>query len=118
MNFYAGLYEKESNKTLDMFWSEYTKFNHKNDPFDSNEFIWSSKDICDGKSHLWHQKYSLPPTKDLGVVPCRLNQKILVIGYAEHSWVDIKTINSGKISALGSDIYENQSIVYTSDCID
>ena len=70
---YAGLTEKELNKTLDKFWSEYTKFNHKNDPFDSNEFIWSSKDICDGNSHLWHQKYSLPPTKDLGVVACRVN---------------------------------------------
>ena len=52
--------EKGLYKTLDTFWSEYKKFNHNNDSFDSNEFIWSSKDICDVNSHLWYQKYSLP----------------------------------------------------------
>ena len=91
-------------ETLDMFWSKYKKFNHKNDNFDSNEFIWSSKDIYDGNSHLWHQKYSLPSTKVLGVVAFRLTSKILGMGYAERSWVDFKTIKSGKRSSLGSDI--------------
>ena len=110
---YAGLTEKELNKTLDKFWSEYTKFNHKNDPFDSNEFIWSSKDISDGNSHLWHQKYSLLYTKVLGAVSCRVASKILGIVSAEHSWGDFKTIKSGKRSALGSDIYDKRSIVYT-----
>ena len=41
---YDGSSEKGLNETLDTFWSEYTKFNHNNDPYDSNEFIWSSKD--------------------------------------------------------------------------
>ena len=50
--------EKELHGALDTFWSEYTLFNHKNDPFDSTGFIWNSKDITDGNSHLWHQKYS------------------------------------------------------------
>ena len=36
--------EKELHESLDTFWSEYTLFNHKNDPFDSNDFIWNSKD--------------------------------------------------------------------------
>ena len=74
---YAGPTQKESNETLDKFWSEYTKFNHKNDTFDSNEFIWSSKYISNGNSHMWHQKYSLPSTKGLGVVACRVTSKIL-----------------------------------------
>ena len=47
---------KKLHETLDTFWSEYTNFNHKNDPFESDEFICSSKDICDGDSHLWHNK--------------------------------------------------------------
>ena len=47
-------------KTFDKFWSEYTKFNKNNDPFDVYEFIWRSKDIKYGNSHRWHQKYYLP----------------------------------------------------------
>ena len=34
-----GSSEKDINETINTFWSEYTKFNHKNDPFGSNEFI-------------------------------------------------------------------------------
>ena len=44
---YDGSTEKNLNETLGTFCSEYTKFNHKNYPFDSNEIIWSSKDVCD-----------------------------------------------------------------------
>ena len=94
------------------------KINHKNDPFESNEFIWNSKDICNGNIHLWYQKYSLPSTKVLGVVACRVTSKILGIGYAECSWGGVKTIKSGKISTLGSDISEKQIIVYTSACVE
>ena len=64
---FDGSTEKEFHEILDMFWSEYTNFNHKNDHFDSNESIYNSKDISDGNSHLWHQKYSLPLTKFLGL---------------------------------------------------
>ena len=106
------------NKTLDKFWSEYTKFNHKNDPFDSNEFIWSSKDICDGNSHMWHQEYSLTSTKVLCVVACRVTSKILGMGPADCSWGYVKSIKSVKISVLGSDISEKQSILHTSDFIE
>ena len=52
-------------ETLDTFWIEYTNFNHNNDPFDSDEFIWSSKEIRDGNIHLWHHKDSSPYTKVL-----------------------------------------------------
>ena len=115
---FAGSTEKEFHETLDRFWSRYTNFNQNNDPFDSNEFICNSKDINDGNSHLWHQKYSLPSTKVLGFVACRVTSKMLGIGSAERSWGDVKTIKSGKRSALGSDISEKQSIVYTSACIE
>ena len=47
---------EELQETLDTFWSEYTNFNHKIDPFDSTNFIWGSKDIRDDNSHLYHQK--------------------------------------------------------------
>ena len=75
----------ELHGTLDTLWSEYTNFNQNNDPFYSNEFICNSKDISDGNSHLWHQKYSLPSTKVLGFVAWRVTSKILGMGSADRS---------------------------------
>ena len=83
---------------------------------DNNEFIWNSKDISDGNCHILHQKYSLPSTKAVGFVACRVTLKILGIGSSKCSWGDVKIIKSGKISSLGSDISEKHNIVYTSSC--
>ena len=66
----------------------------------------------------WYQKHSLSSTTVLGFVAYRVTSKILGIGSAERSWGDVKTIKSGKRSALGSDISEKHSIVYTSACIE
>ena len=94
---FAGSTEKELHETLDTFWSEYKNFNNKNDPFGSNEFIWNSKDISYGNSHIWHHKYSLPPKKVICFVACRVTSKNLGIGSADCSWGYIKTIKSGNI---------------------
>ena len=53
---FAGSTEKELHETLDKFWSKYTNFNNENNTFNVNEFIWNSKYIIDGNSHLSHQK--------------------------------------------------------------
>ena len=92
--------EKELHGTLVTFWKKYTKFNQKNDSFDSNAFICNSKYITDGNSHLWHHKYSLPSNKFLGIVAYRVTSKILGIWSAERSWGDVKTIQSEKRSSL------------------
>ena len=86
--------------------------------YDADEFIWKRKDIRDGKSHLWHQKYSLPFTKVLGFVACRFTSKVLGIGASERSWGDVKTIKSGKISYIVSYVSQKQIIVYTLACIE
>ena len=65
-----------------------------------------------------HQKYSLPSTKVIGFVDCRVTLKNTGIGSAKRSWGDVKTIKLGNISALGSNIFEKQSILYTSTCIE
>ena len=114
---FSGSTEKELHENLDTFWIKYKDFNNKNDPFDSNEFIWNSKDISYGNSNLWNQKYSLTSTKVFGFVACRVTSKSFGIWSAESSWGDVKRIKSGNISALGSDIYDNQSFMYTYDCI-
>ena len=104
--------------TQDIFWTEYTEFYNKIGSFDGDEFIWKSKYIRDGNSYLWHQKYSLPCTKVLDFVACRITSKVLGIGAEERSWGDLKTIKSWKGSAIRSDVSEKQSIVYTSACIE
>ena len=66
---------------------------------------------------FWHQKYSLSCTKVLGFVACIVTSNVIVIGAAERSWGDVKTIRSGKRYAISSDVSEKQSNVYTSVCI-
>ena len=63
---------------------------------------------------MWHQKYSFPWTKVLGFVACRVTPKVLRLGAEERPWGDVKTIKSGKRSAISSDVSEKHSIVYTS----
>ena len=114
---FSGAYEGEMAVTLDLFWTEYTEFDNMIGSYDADEFIWKGKNISDGNSHLWHQKYSLPLTKVLGFVACRVISKVLSIGAAERYWGDVKTIKSGKRSNIISNVSEKQSIVYTSACL-
>ena len=104
--------------TQDIFWTEYTEFDNKNGSFDADKFIWKIKDIRDGNSHLWHQKYSLPCTKVLGFIACRVTSNVLGIGAETRSWGDVKTVKYGKRSAIRSEVSEKQKIVYTSACIE
>ena len=67
---FSGASEEEIAATLDVFRTEYTEFGNKIGSFDADEFIWKSKDIRYGNSHVWHQKYSLPFTKVIGFVAC------------------------------------------------
>ena len=63
---FAGSNEKELHEAIDTFCNKYTNFSHKNDHFESNKFIWKSKDISDGNSHLWHKNNPHHPPKFLG----------------------------------------------------
>ena len=72
--------------TIELFWTDNTAFDNMIGSFDAADFIWKSKDIIDGKSHLWHQKYSLPFTKFIGFVVFRVTSKVLGIGAAEFLW--------------------------------
>ena len=65
------------------------------------------------KSHLWHEKYSLPYTNVLGFVACRTTSKNLGIGAAKRSWGDVKEIKSVKRSRLGTKSVEIRAILYT-----
>ena len=53
---FHGVPEDEISFTQNMFWTEYTDFDSKNDSFDWDAFIWKSKYIRDDYSHSWHKK--------------------------------------------------------------
>ena len=110
---FRGLSEDEFNFNLDFFWTDYTDFDQKNDSFDGDQFIWEVKDVIDGNINLWNCKYWLPSAKVLHFVACRVTSKVTGIGASKRSWGDVKTIKSGKKSAIISDVSQKQSIFYT-----
>ena len=115
---FCGIPDDEMNDTLDTFWSECNAFNYKNGIYDSDDFIWISKDILQGNSHIWHQKHSLPYTKVLGFLASMVTSKMIGIGAAKCSWGDVKTIKYDNISSIISDVSDKQSIVSAYDCIE
>ena len=48
----------------------------------------------------------------------RVTSKIIGIGSAERSWGGDNKMKSGKISAIGSGIYDNHNIVFKSSCVE
>ena len=80
---FSGASKDEMSVSQDIFWTDYTDFDNHIGSFDANEFIRKSKDIKDGNSHLWHQKYSLPFTKVLGFLHVESHQMFLVL--VQHS---------------------------------
>ena len=98
------------NYTLDKFCSEYTYFNHNNVPFGGDYFIWRSKVIQDGNSHLWHQRYSLPFTKVVGFVGYTFSSNIIGVVDDEYSWGDFKMIKYGKIPAIINYVSHKRSL--------
>ena len=51
-NVLNGLSDDKDDVSIDVFWSDYTDFDHKNIPFDGDKLICRSKDICDGDINL------------------------------------------------------------------
>ena len=115
---FLGASEDKMDVTQEILWTEYTDFDKKIGSFDADEFIWKIKYIKDSNIHLWNQKYSLPCTNVLGFFACIVTSKVLVIGAAEFSWGDVKTIKYWKISAIIIDVSEKLCIFYTSVCIE
>ena len=38
------------------------------------------------------------------------------MGAADHYWVEVMTIRTGKVSDISTDVSEKQIVVYTNDC--
>ena len=98
---------------VDLFWDEYKAFRDRSPPFHKpGRFL--TNDAINGRSYIWHQKYSEPYTEVLGFVACRVCSKVLGIGMAERAWGDLKLVKGGRRSSMGSDSTEMRSVIYTS----
>ncbi len=73
----------------------------------------STTDALEGRSHIWHETYSLRYTKVLGFVACRVTSKRLEIGSGERVWSDVKQIKVGKRSSPSGDSLEKRAILFT-----
>ena len=88
--------DEEFVKNYNIFREEHRKFMKKIDMFDNKKSMWNSTLLDTGKVHEWHDIYSVPTTKVLGWVACRVTSKILGIGSAERAWGAVKQLKSGK----------------------
>ena len=72
---------------------------------------WNSQHALQGKSYLWHEKYSLPYTDVLGFVACHVTSKTLGVGPCERNSAAVKNAKMGKRQNLGGDSVEKKSIL-------
>ena len=98
---------------VDLFWDEFKAFQNMTEPYHIPS-RWGTPDVAQGRSYLWHEKYSLPYTKVLGFVACRVTSKLCGIGPAERSWGGVKHIKDGKRSHLTGASIEKRAILYIS----
>ena len=102
---------------VDTFWVEWKQFHLKLKPFDRDD-IWDVPNVAEGRSHMWHDTYSLHQTEAFGFVACRTTSKVLGIGSAERSWGDVKHLRDGKRCNIGSGRLEKQAVCYTHSCLE
>ena len=114
---YAHDIDVDIGTICDTFWNEFKHFQQKIGVF-ASPARWNTADAVNGKSHLWHEKYSRPWTDVLGHVACIVTSKRLVIGSAERAWKDVKHIKSGYASHIKAERTEKQSMIYTSARVD
>ena len=107
--------DMDTSEIVDTFWDEYSNFDKRRGDF-ADVVKYATEDVRAGRSHKWHEKYSLPYTKVLGHVACRVCSKLAGIGAAERSWGwgDVKHIKSGKRSHISVASIEKRAILYTS----
>ena len=63
---------------VDKFWEEFKHFSNQTGDF-NKPGRWLTPDVMGGKSHLWHEEYSLPYGIFLGFLAWRTTSKILAL---------------------------------------
>ena len=104
----------------DLFVEEFDQFRSQTGIFADGSTCggkWTSKDARDGKSHIWHQKWTLPYTKVLGWVGVRLCSKLLGIGQCERNWRDVSAVKGKRKGKPKAGKVEKKGILMTTALI-
>ena len=112
-NRFPDLQGKSEDEIVDLFWDEFKAFCHKTKPFDKAA-RWNSEGARLGKSWIWHEKYSKPHTKVLGIVGCQVTAQNLGIGPCERNWGGVKGIKTGNRVCISGETTGKRAIIYTS----
>jgi hypothetical protein len=107
----VDLLKTSSAEIVDTFWNEFKAFQCCMEP-SHHPSQWATPDVSSGRSHIWHEKYSLPYTQVLGYVACCVTSKLCGIGPAERGWAAVKTVKNLKKYHLGSESTEKRSVIY------
>ncbi len=107
----VDLSKTSSAEIVDTFWNEFKAFQCCTEPF-HHPSRWATPDVSSGRSHIWHEKYSLPYTQVLGYVACCVTSKLCGIGPTERGWAAVKTVKNLKKSHLGGESTEKRSVIY------
>ncbi len=107
----VDLSKMSSAEIVDTFWNEFKAFQCCTEPFHHPSW-WATPDTSSGRSHIWHEKYSLSYTQVLGYVPCHVTSKLCGIGPAERGWAAVKTVKIIKKSHFGGESTEKRSVIY------
>ncbi len=99
---------------LEIFWKEFKHYQKVTGPYGHRPGCFYTPDAQVGRSHLWHESYSLSETEVLGYVACRVTSQRLGIGPGERSWSDVKHIKDGRRSNIGGESIEKRAILVTS----
>ena len=109
---YASDVDIDVGSMKEIFWNEFKQFRYRTGCF-GDKYSWNVPHEVQGKSHLWHEKYSLPHTEVLGKIGCHVTSKLLGIGSAERAWGDVKHLKKDKPSHMGSQRLSKKVIIYT-----
>ena len=96
---------------LYMFWLEFKDFQRKKGIFDK-EAIWLTNTALLGKSHVWHELYSLPYMGVLGFIACSVCSEPFGNGPYERIGGYGKNIKAGKRSKVGGWLTKKRSVLY------
>ena len=95
---------------IDTFWNKIKAFQNCTQQYHDMSH-WASSDCANGKSYLWHKKFSLPYTLVLGYVGCCVTSKLCGIGPAKRSSGGVKQIKDAVRSHLGGESNEKSSVI-------
>ncbi|KAL3781773.1 LOW QUALITY PROTEIN: hypothetical protein ACHAW5_000939 [Stephanodiscus triporus] len=74
-------------RKIDLFWDELTHFQNRTGPF-ARQAWFNSSDCINGRSAVWHSKYSRNHTQVFGPIACHTTAKITGSGGAEQGGSD------------------------------